>query len=206
MVDEQLRARGIRDARVLQAFTEIPRHIFVPAGLEARAYADMPLPIGDGQTISQPFIVAAMVESLKLEGDERVLEIGTGSGYMTAILARLCNRVYSVERLQKHVQDARYRLEQVLSLSNVILRAGDGSNGWPSEAPFGAILVSAASPIVPPPLVEQLGRGGRLILPLGNEKEQRLTMVQRVENGSTGHEDLGGCRFVKLIGEHGWKT
>ncbi|MBI2061251.1 MAG: protein-L-isoaspartate(D-aspartate) O-methyltransferase [Nitrospirae bacterium] len=204
MIDKQLVGRGIRDPRVLAAFMRVQRHRFVPEGLQMDAYDDKPLPIGEGQTISQPFIVAAMVEALQLAGKEKVLEIGTGSGYMTAILAELCEKVFSIERIHDHAIRARKRLEE-LGYTNIAIRAGDGTHGWRTEGPFDAIIVSASSPVVPPPLVEQINRGGKMILPLGDDHEQRLTLVQRIEDGGTGQEDLGGCRFVRLIGEHGWK-
>lgn len=205
MVEKQIAGRGIQDARILDAFGRVPRHRFVPEGLRQYAYEDKPLPIGDNQTISQPYIVAAMVDALKLAGKERVLEIGTGSGFMTAVLAELCGKVYSMERVHKHAIQARERLES-LGYTNVAIRVGDGTHGWRTEAPYDAIIVSAAGPTVPPPLVEQLTSQGKMILPLGSDREQRLTLVQRVENGGTGEQDLGGCRFVRLIGEHGWKS
>lgn len=202
MVEHQLRSRGIRDARVLQAFREVPRHLFVPPERADEAYDDHPLDIGLGQTISQPYMVALMTEALRLRGGERVLEIGTGSGYQTAILAHLCRCVYTIERLEGLSQRAQATLEQ-LGLRNIRFRVGDGTLGWPEEAPFDAILVTAAGPSVPPSLEAQLADGGRLVMPVGGWGEQELIALER-RGDSFRRENLGGCVFVPLIGREGW--
>ena len=199
MVQEQLVSRGIRDARVLTAMSTIPRHQFVPPDLAAEAYADGPLPIGFGQTISQPFMVALMTSRLSLTGKERVLEIGTGSGYQTAVLSRLAAHVYSVERLPELFEAAGRRLS-MLGVANVSLRLGDGSRGWAEHAPYDAIIVSAATPEVPPPLVAQLREGGRLVLPLGPPGSQVVTVVERIQGCLVSHE-VAGCVFVPLISD-----
>lgn len=203
MVDEQLVARGIRDKRVLDAMLTIPRHIFVDEALSSQAYSDFPLPIGEKQTISQPYMVAFMSEALGLKGTERVLEIGSGSGYQSAVLSMLAGKVYSVERLTTLTARARRTLD-TLHCSNVIVRLGDGTTGWPEEAPFDAIIAAAASPQVPQALVDQLAPGGRLVIPVGGEDTQRLLRITRKESGLS-TEVLGGCRFVKLIGKDGWQ-
>jgi protein-L-isoaspartate(D-aspartate) O-methyltransferase len=203
MVESQIRARGVRDRRVLEAIRKVPRHLFVEEALRDRAYLDKALPIGEKQTISQPYIVAAMSEAIELGGRERVLEIGTGSGYQTAVLAELAETVFSVERIQGFVQTARARLES-LGYFNVLIKVGDGTIGWSEHAPFDAMVVTAAAPRVPRPLLDQLKVGGRLVLPLGSEEAQTLTRIVRDEDGF--HEEtLGDCRFVKLIGRHGWE-
>src|SRR5437773_6079186 len=178
MVDEQLKRRGITDARVLDAMRRIPRHRFVEEGLAHSAYEDHPLPIGEGQTISQPYIVALMTSLLGLTGQEKVLEVGTGSGYQTAVLGALARRVCSIERLPRLAERARATLE-ALGVANVWIRVGNGALGWPDEAPFDRILVAAGGPSVPPPLVEQLVEGGRLVLPVGSAEDQVLTVVER---------------------------
>jgi len=203
MVEEQIRARGVRDERVLSAMEEVPRHLFVPPALRGSAYDDDPLPIGEGQTISQPFIVAEMTQALRLTGSEKVLEIGTGSGYQTAILSRLCREVVTVERLASLSEAARKRLD-ALGMSNVAYVVGDGSLGCPEKAPYDRILSAAASPAVPAPWIEQLAEGGIVVLPMGRRYEQVLARVTR-RDGSTHTELLGGCRFVPLIGEHGFR-
>ncbi len=203
MVDEQLVPRGIRGKRVLDAMRKVPRHLFVDEALYAQAYSDFPLPIGEEQTISQPFMVAVMTEALEMKGDERVLELGTGSGYQTAILAELCHRVYTIERVSSLAARARKVMDR-LGYGNVIVRIGDGTLGWKEEAPFDAIIVTAGAPDIPHPLVDQLKIGGRLVIPVGGEFMQSLIRVRKTETG-TEKEDMGGCRFVKLIGEHGWK-
>jgi protein-L-isoaspartate(D-aspartate) O-methyltransferase len=202
MLDSQIRARDVRDARVLEAIRKVPRHLFVEEALRDRAYLDKALPIGEKQTISQPYMVAAMSEALELQGRDRVLEIGTGSGYQTAVLAELAESVFSVERIGSFVPLARSRLES-LGYYNVLIKVGDGTIGWSEHAPYDAILVTAAAPQVPRPLLDQLKLGGRLVMPLGPEDAQMLIRVRRDEDGF--HEEaLGECRFVKLIGRHGW--
>ena len=202
MVRDQLVPRGIKDSRVLAAMGKVPRHLFVEEPLWGEAYSDYPLPIGDGQTISQPYIVALMTEALGLQGQEKVLEIGTGSGYQTAVLAELCQKVYSIERLRNLVQRARKVLDQ-LNYFNVLIKVFDGTQGWPEEAPFEAIIVTAASPGIPEPLLEQLAVKGRMIIPVGDKFSQSLKKIKRTEKGFQ-EEDLGGVRFVSLIGRHGW--
>lgn len=204
MVDDQLIPRGIRDKRVLDAMRKVPRHLFVDEALYAQAYSDFPLPIGEEQTISQPFMVAVMTEALELKGDERVLELGTGSGYQAAILAELSHRVYTIERVSSLAARARKVMDR-LGYGNVIVRIGDGTLGWKEEAPFDSIIVTAGAPDIPHPLVGQLKIGGRLVIPVGGEFMQSLIRVRKTETGIE-KEDLGGCRFVKLIGEHGWKV
>ncbi len=206
MVETQIRARGINDERVLKAMETMPRHLFVDEGLIASAYSDNPLPIGERQTISQPYIVALMTQALGLKGRERVLEIGTGSGYQTAILASLCDRVFSIERVASLASRARKILDH-LNFYNVAIRVGDGSWGWKEESPFDAIITTAAAPGVPQYLVEQLAPGGRLVVPVGGRDVQTLFKLTRSTEASGGivREDLGGCRFVSLIGESGWK-
>lgn len=203
MVDVQIASRGIRDQRVLAAFREIPRHLFVPDSFRVEAYADHPVSIGEGQTISQPFMVAAMVEALNLTGTERVLEIGTGSGYEAAILALLAREVYTVERIPNLLQCAGLRLAQ-LGYSNVYLRLGDGTTGWRDHAPYQAIIVSAGAPDVPAPLFEQLDEGGILVLPEGGPFSQTLRRIRK-KKGQMSGEALMECMFVPLIGEYGWK-
>ena len=205
MVAQQLRARGIRDARVLAAMLDIPRHFFVPAASAGQAYSDQPLPIGEDQTISQPFMVAAMSEALELTGNERVLEIGTGSGYQTAILARLAREVFTVEFHARLSVAAGERLEW-LGITNVTLVTADGSAGLPAHAPYDAILVTAAAPEVPPPFIEQLADGGRLVVPVGpvgRADTQELVRLRK-SGGKTAREVLQYCRFVPLVGRYGW--
>ncbi len=202
MVQQQIAARGVRDPRVLRAFEEVPRHLFVDEALWGQAYEDHPVSIGQGQTISQPYMVALMTDALGLMGHEKVLEIGTGSGYQTAILAKLSDWVYSIERLPELSRRAQKVLEE-LKIFNVNLIVGDGSKGWPPEAPYDAIMVTAGAPAVPEPLVAQLAEGGRLVVPVGSRALQVLIRVTRRE-GRIIKEDLGGCRFVDLVGEHGW--
>ena len=203
MVANQIETRNVRDPRVLAAMRAVPRHLFVPAYQAGSAYRDSPLPIGQGQTISQPYIVALMSEMLELEGDERVLEIGTGSGYQAAILAQLAAEVISVERFASLAQEARERLAAV-GIDRVRVEVGDGSLGWPAEAPYDAIIVTAASPEVPPPLEAQLAEGGRLVVPAGQRYTQSLVRVRRV-GGRLKRETTIGVAFVPLIGEHGWQ-
>ena len=206
MVETQIKARDVGDARVLNAMAVIPRHLFVDEGLEEQAYNDSPLPIGENQTISQPYIVALMTQALELKGRERVLEIGTGCGYQTAILASLADRVFSVERIASLATNARKILDR-LNFYNVAIRVGDGSYGWKEEAPFDGIIITAAVPEIPQYLLEQLAVGGRMVAPVGDRDVQTLYKLTRsTENPEEIiKEDLGGCRFVSLIGESGWK-
>jgi protein-L-isoaspartate(D-aspartate) O-methyltransferase len=203
MVERQLRKRGIRDERVLAAMLSVPRHEFIPAELAGEAYTDHPLPIGHGQTISQPFMVAAMAEALELSGGERVLEIGAGSGYQAAVLSLLAREVYTVEMHEDLAVESAERLRR-LGYANVHVHVGDGTLGWPDQAPFEAIIVTAAAPEVPPPLVAQLAEGGRLIVPVGTPDEQRLLRVEKHGDEFT-QRALYHCRFVPLVGQYGWK-
>ncbi len=203
MVETQIAARGIRDERVLEVMRKVPRHLFVEEALRDQAYADHPLPIGEGQTISQPYIVALMTEALELKGDERVLEVGTGSGYQTAILAELARWVYTIERFARLLERAR-RVLRELGYANVSFKLGDGTLGWPEEAPFDAIMVTAAGPKVPEPLLEQLAEGGRLVMPIGDEWSQHLVKVVK-KGGRFYRTVLEPVRFVKLVGEYGFK-
>jgi protein-L-isoaspartate(D-aspartate) O-methyltransferase len=206
MVDSQIRARGIRDPRVLKAMETIPRHLFVNEALRDQAYNDNPLPIDGGQTISQPYIVALMTEAMELKGNEKVLEIGTGSGYQTAILAELAEHVFSIDRIASLASGAR-RLLESLNYFNVAIRVGDGTYGWREEAPFDAIIVTAGAPSIPKILLEQLTVGGRLVIPIGGRHSQVLIKLTRTSEdlNNVKKEDLGGCRFVDLIGEYGWE-
>ena len=203
MVERQLRKRGIRDERVLAAMVSVPRHEFIPAELASEAYGDRPLPIGQGQTISQPFMVAAMAVALELSGGERVLEIGAGSGYQAAVLSLLAREVHTVEIHEELAVASRERLRR-LGYANVEVHVGDGTLGWPDEAPFEAIIVTAAAPDVPPPLATQLAEGGRLIIPVGTSDEQRLLRVEKHDD-ELSTRSLYHCRFVPLIGKFGWK-
>jgi protein-L-isoaspartate(D-aspartate) O-methyltransferase len=203
MVKEQIVGRGIKDPRVIAAMEQVPRHLFVPETLHGQAYRDSALPIGEGQTISQPFMVAFMSEATGLRGNERVLEIGTGSGYQTAILAQLADRVYSVERIRSLLEKARKNFDQI-QCRTVITRLFDGSYGWKEESPFDAILVTAGAPSLPPPLVEQLRIGGTMVIPVGDRGSQKLYRVRRSRKGFS-QESLGECSFVALVGEHGWE-
>ena len=198
MVELQIAARGIRDPRVLEAMRVVPRHLFVPPAEAASAYDDRPLPIGSGQTISQPYVVAFMAEQLRLKGTEKVLEIGTGSGYSTAILASLAARVYSIEIRPELAQEAKERLAK-LGVKNVELRAADGYRGWPEQAPFDAILVTAAPEKVPPPLLEQLSASGRMVIPVG-AFYQELKVIHRQGGGYT-EKSVLPVRFVPFVGE-----
>jgi protein-L-isoaspartate(D-aspartate) O-methyltransferase len=200
---ERLAREGVSDRRVLEAFEAVPRHLLVPEGLWSQAYQDAALPIGDGQTISAPAVVAAMSQALELCGHEVVLEIGTGSGYQAAILAHLAARVVSIERVPRLAARARQTLDR-LGISNVVVYLGDGSKGRASEAPYDAIVVTAGAPGVPEPLLEQLAVGGRLVGPFGSRQEQRLLRVRRSTDTEYAEEVIGRCRFVDLIGVHGW--
>ncbi len=203
MVARQLAPRRIRDRRVLAAFREVPRHLFAPGAGPREAYADHPLPIGEGQTISQPYMVALMTQCLELAGGEKVLEIGTGSGYQAAILSRLAARVYTVERIAS-LAERTGDLFRRLGYENISIRVGDGTRGWPEFSPYDGIIVTAGSPGVPPPLVEQLGEGGKLVIPSGSGYSQRLLVLER-RGEKIIERDEGGCVFVPLIGEYGWK-
>ncbi len=202
MVSEQIEARGIKDRRVLEAMKDIPRHFFVPASLKERAYDDTPLAIGEGQTISQPYMVALMTELLNLKGDEKVLEVGTGSGYQAAILARLARFVYTVERIPRLASEAKKRLED-LGITNVEVVVGDGSRGLPQHSPYQGIIVTAGAPRVPNVLIEQLAEGGRLVIPVGSSSLQILTVVEKKEDEVITREE-GSCIFVPLVGKYGW--
>ncbi len=203
MVEQQISARGILDQRVLNAMLAVPRHLFVEAALQGHAYSDSSLPIGEKQTISQPYTVAVMTAALELKGHERVLEIGTGSGYQTAILSKLARRIYSIERIGVFIGRARKILDQ-LRLSNINLKLADGTLGWNEQAPFAAILVAAGSPDVPDEYLKQLEIGGVLVMPVGDKNQQTLLRIVRQEDGSFKREQLMGCRFVPLIGKQGW--
>lgn len=204
MVDEQLRRRGIVDERVLKVMEALPRHLFVEKALRGRAYGDHPLPIGNGQTISQPYMVALMTQCLELKGHERVLEIGTGSGYQAAILAGLARNVFTIERHGTLARRARQAWEE-LDIHNIAMRIGDGTIGWSEYAPFDGIIVTAASPDLPQPLLDQLSEAeGRLVIPVGRSDFQQLRVVTRKGDVYTSREDVG-CTFVPLVGKHGWK-
>ncbi|MBI4526634.1 MAG: protein-L-isoaspartate(D-aspartate) O-methyltransferase [Deltaproteobacteria bacterium] len=202
MVQEHLLRRGIKDVRVIQAMLKVPRHLFVESALADRAYDDGPLPIGEKQTISQPYMVALMTEALELSGEERVLEVGTGSGYQTAVLAELSANVFSVEKVRFLAARARALLDD-LDYYNIAIHVGDGTLGWSEHAPFDAILVTANSPALPEPLLGQLSLGGKLVIPLGDEEAQSLRLVKRTASGLE-QQTLGECRFVKLCGKYGW--
>jgi protein-L-isoaspartate(D-aspartate) O-methyltransferase len=199
----ELVKKGISDQRVIDAMLSVPRHIFVEEAMASQAYSEGSLPIGEKQTISQPFIVAKMTEMLELKGRERVLELGTGSGYQAAILATLADRVYTVERIRPLALKARKALDS-LRLLNVNLKIDDGTGGWPEQAPFDAIVVTAGAPQVPPCLIEQLAVGGRLVIPVGDRTDQRLLRIVKREDGSVIQEESLDCRFVRLIGKNGW--
>lgn len=205
MVDSQIRSRGVGDERLLKVIEMIPRHLFVDEGLINQAYNDNPLPIGERQTISQPYIVALMTEALELKGDEKVLEIGTGCGYQSAVLSKLVDRVFSIERIASLASRARTLLDS-LGCFNVLIRVGDGTYGWKEESPFDAIIITAGAPDVPRPFLEQLAVGGRLVVPVGSQQSQTLLKLTRLSEDleDIKKEDLGGCRFVNLVGEHGW--
>ncbi|MBE9486823.1 MAG: protein-L-isoaspartate(D-aspartate) O-methyltransferase [Desulfuromonadales bacterium] len=205
MVEQQIIAREVEDPRVIDAMLQVPRHLFVEPGLQSHAYSDASLPIGERQTISQPYMVAAMTAALELRGGERILEIGTGSGYQTAILSLLVKRVYSIERISLLAGRARKVLDQ-LCLSNINIKVADGTIGWKDQAPFDGILVAAGAPDIPNEYLAQLETGGRLVLPVGDRYQQILMRVTRLEDGTLKREQLMGCRFVPLIGEQAWKT
>lgn len=203
MVEKQLRRRGIRNGAVLAVMLAVPRHEFVPLELRARAYEDAPLPIGSGQTISQPYIVAAMTAALRLQPHDRVLEIGTGCGYQAAVVSRLAKEVFTIERQPELASAASEKLSQ-LGYSNVHVHCGDGTLGLPDFAPFDAILVAAAAPAVPKPLLAQLSEGGRMIIPVGDAENQELHLIEK-RDGTFPTRMLEGCRFVPLVGFHGWQ-
>ena len=203
MVESQIRLRGLKNERVLAAMLKVPRHLFVPPNLQTSAYDDCALPIGSGQTISQPYMVAIMTELLGLKGQEKVLEVGTGSGYQAAVLSLLCKKVYSIDRLEPLSLRAKKDLDS-LGYSNIELLVKDGTEGLPEEAPFEGILVTASCPEVPGPLLEQLSEGGRLVVPVGDRFSQVLTLIIK-EEGQIRTESSVGCIFVPLIGKYGWK-
>ena len=202
MVKEQIIARGIKDPRVIEAMQWVPRDLFIPEALAGQAYGDFALPIGEGQTISQPYMVAYMSESLELSGKERVLEVGTGTGYQTTVLSRLAELVYSMERIRSLLEKARKILDQI-QCRNVITQLSDGSYGWKEAAPFDAIMVTAGSPSLPEPLMEQLKVGGTMVIPIGGRNVQRMVRVRRSAHGFI-EESLMECSFVALVGDHGW--
>jgi protein-L-isoaspartate(D-aspartate) O-methyltransferase len=201
---EELELRGITDARVLDAIEETRRDLFVPEAIRAAAYEDSALPIGNGQTISQPYIVALMTQELELSGDEKILEVGTGSGYQAAILARLCRTVVTIERIPALSESTRRVLAE-MGIGNVILLQGDGTLGNPEHAPYDRVIVTASAPSVPQPLYDQLKPGGRVVAPIGDESAQELVRVEKSDSGPK-TTILCGCRFVKLIGEAGWQA
>ncbi len=203
MVQEQLITRGISDPRVLAAMREVPRHCFVDDALQSRAYGDFPLPISAGQTISQPFIVALMTEALALTGTERVLEIGTGSGYQAAILSRLCSQVFTIERINVLLAASRRVFDQ-LRYFNIVAKLDDGTLGWPEQGPFNAIIVTAGGPEIPEPLVDQLADNGRLIIPVGDQHLQTLQLLEK-DAEEVRVSELEKVRFVDLVGEYGWR-
>ncbi len=205
MVQEQIIARGISSPRVIETLLKIPRHLFVQEAMADQAYSDGALPIGEKQTISQPYMVALMSELLELKAQDHVLEIGTGSGYQTAVLASLCRRVWTIERIRPLAMQARKVLD-ALHLLNVNIKVGDGTLGWPEEAPFDAILVTAGAPAVPEALAQQLAPGGRLVIPVGDAANQTILRIRKQADGSLTSETGVGCRFVPLIGQQGWQT
>lgn len=204
MVEEQLIPRGIHDPKTLEALRRVPRHLFVEDALQNQAYNDFPLPIGNGQTISQPYIVALMTQALGLQGDERILEIGTGSGYQAAILSLICEKVYTVERIDSLLVKARKIFDQLHYL-NILTKLDDGTNGWPEYGPYDAIIVTAGGPKVPEPLLDQLADPGILVIPVGDRGMQNLQLVTKKE-GTITEKTIEYVRFVNLIGSHGWRT
>lgn len=204
MVKRQIEARGVTDPKVLAAMLKVPRHFFVSDALRDQAYGDFPLPIGEQQTISQPYIVAEMTQALQPDKDDRVLEIGTGSGYQAAILAEIVFRVYTIEKIYSLYTKTR-KLFDKLHYHNIVTKYSDGTSGWVDESPFDAIIVTAGSPGIPKPLVSQLAVGGRMVIPVGDQYSQELIKLYKDEHGI--HKtNLGGCRFVKLLGEYGWRS
>jgi protein-L-isoaspartate(D-aspartate) O-methyltransferase len=204
MVTEQLIPRGIHDEAVLLAMRTVPRHLFVDDAMYSCAYGDHPLPIGSGQTISQPYIVALMTQALQLKSTDKVLEIGTGSGYQAAILSRICERVYTIERIDSLLVRAR-KIFDKLHYHNIISRIDDGTTGWASEAPFDGIIVTAGGPKIPEPLLEQLADPGRMVIPVGDQYVQDLRLVEKKDGTVTDHV-IEHVRFVSLIGVHGWSS
>lgn len=203
MVKKQIETRGITDPRVIATMLKVPRHLFVSDALSDQSYGDFPLPIGEQQTISQPYIVAEMTQALSLNEEDRVLEIGTGSGYQAAVLAEIAFRVYTIERIYSLYSKARSLFDR-LRYHNIVTKYSDGSLGWESESPFDAIIVTAGSPDIPKTLLNQLAIGGRMVIPVGDQYTQDLVKLYRDERGI--HKtNLGGCRFVKLLGEYGWR-
>jgi protein-L-isoaspartate(D-aspartate) O-methyltransferase len=202
MVDEQIVTRGVKDQRVLAALRRVPRHEFLPEAIRGMAYGDHALPLGEGQTMSQPYMVALMTELLDLKGTERVLEIGTGSGYQAAVLAELCEKVYTVERIKTLAEKARAVLDR-LGYKRVAIKIYDGTYGWKEMAPFDAIVVTAGAPDIPAPLVEQLRDGGRMVIPVGERYGQMLVKVVKTAEGLVTEKSIP-CMFVPLIGNHGW--
>ena len=204
MLQEQLLRRGIKDKKVLDVFKKVPRHKFVDLAMQEEAYGDFPLAIGEDQTISQPYMVALMVQLLDIAKSDRVLEIGTGSGYETAIIAELGNAVFSIERIEKLANKARLLFEK-LDYRNIYIKIGDGTLGWQEFSPFEKIVVTAASPQIPMPLLDQLKVGGRLVIPIGPRFSQRLIVLEKSREGRISEKDICGCVFVPLIGQYGWE-
>ncbi len=204
MVEEQLLPRGIHHSATLAAMRAVPRHLFVEDAMQMQAYGDYPLPIGAGQTISQPYIVALMTQVLQLTGAERVLEIGTGSGYQAAVLSQICERVYTIERIDSLLVRARKTFDK-LHYHNIVSRIDDGTEGWLAEAPFDGILVTAGGPKVPEPLIDQLSENGRLVIPVGDQFVQELQVIEK-NGGNVKHTTIEQVRFVNLIGAHGWRN
>jgi protein-L-isoaspartate(D-aspartate) O-methyltransferase len=202
MVDEQIKSRGIKDERVIEVMKKVERHRFVDEGLKDRAYKDFPLPIGQSQTISQPYIVALMTEKLELKGNEKVLEIGTGSGYQAAILAELCEKVFSIERDPVLARNSRKLLDE-MGYHNIVIKVNDGTLGWKEYAPYDGIMVTAGAPMVPQSLLEQLRENGKLVIPIGDLHSQRLNVITK-KRGRYSTEEVCGCAFVPLIGVEGW--
>lgn len=202
MVEKQIASRGVTDPQVLDAMSKVQRHLFVSEALVDSAYGDFPLPIGEGQTISQPYIIAEMTQSLDLKGHERVLEIGTGSGYQAAVLSRIVYKVYTIERNHALFLQTR-KLFDKLKYHNIVTRYSDGTQGWSEQAPFDAIIVTAGGQEIPSPLIQQLSTGGCLVMPVGGSNFQELLKLEKTKNGLK-TTNLGGCRFVKLIGQYGW--
>jgi protein-L-isoaspartate(D-aspartate) O-methyltransferase len=203
MVEFQLKPRGINDPRVLEAMSEVHRHLFVPEDARPHAYGDHPIPIGEGQTISQPYMVALMTQALELKGDERVLEVGTGSGYQAALLSRLCSKVYTVEKVASLALKTK-ELFNKQGYDNINVKVGDGTEGWPEFSPYDGIVVTAGAPKIPEPLVEQLAEGGRIVIPVGNTFSQELVVGKKI-SGKLTQEGVCGCMFVPLLGKYGWK-
>jgi protein-L-isoaspartate(D-aspartate) O-methyltransferase len=205
MVDSQIISRGIKDTRIINAMKKVPRHLFLDEALRSQAYEDYPSPIGEKQTISQPYIVALMTDLLQLKGDEKVLEIGTGSGYQAAVLAELVDQVYSIERIPALAKRARKLLDE-LKYTNIVITIDDGTLGWREHSPYDGIIVTAAAPYLPETLLGQLKTGCKLVIPIGEEYVQDLIVYTKEDSGEYSKENYGGCRFVKLIGNQGWKS